>query len=262
MRREFARALKLIGERHAETTRGGALHLTSPREGEVVVAAADVATMVSEGLLARVRGQVQRTGAGRSYLRRALASAADEPFLAQHREIEIRHLPGDRPGDESVRVAANAAESPLAWLATRKGRNGAPLLTDTQRRAGERLARDYARGHHSDRVTQSWDASCVRGSARRDGMSASEGALQSRRRVEAALGAVGDGLADVLVAVCCEEIGLEAAEKRLGWPQRSGKVVLKLALDRLGAHYGLSEGAVGNGARTVHWGAADYRPKG
>lgn len=260
MRRDFARALKLIGERHAEMTRAGTLCLTSPREGEVVVSAADVAAMVSDGLLTRVRSQVQRTGAGRSYLRRALASAADEPFLAQHREIEIRRVPGSAHGEASV--AANAAESPLAWLATRKGRDGAPFLNEAQRNAGERLARDYARGHHCARVTQAWDASCVRGSARRDGISASEGALQSRRRVEAALSTVGPGLAEVLVAVCCEEIGLEAAEKRLGWPQRSGKVVLKLALDRLAAHYGMSPSAVGTGARSVHWGAADYRPKG
>lgn len=256
MRRDFARALKLIGERHAETTQAGNLCLVSPKEGEVVVPAADVAAMVSEGLLTRVRHKVQRTGAGRSYLRRALSSAADEPFLAQHREIEIRHLTGE------ASVATNAAESPLAWLATRKGRDGAPFLNDAQRSAGERLARDFARGHHADRVTQSWDASCVRGSARRDGLSASEGALQSRKRVEAALAVVGSGLAEVLVAVCCEEIGLEAAEKRLGWPQRSGKVVLKLALDRLAAHYGIAQVAVGAGARTVHWGAADYRPKG
>ncbi len=256
MRRDFARALKLIGERHAEITKAGSLCLVSPREGEVVVSAADVSAMVSEGLLSRVRHKVQRTGAGRSYLRRALATAADEPFLAQHREVEVRQLPGEAP------VATNAAESPLAWLATRKDRDGSPFLDHAQRSAGERLARDHSRGHHADRVTQSWDASGVRGSARRDGLSAGEGALAARRRVEAALSAVGPGLADVLVAVCCEEIGLEAAEKRLGWPQRSGKVVLKLALDRLAAHYGIAQSAVGTGARTVHWGTADYRPKG
>ena len=33
--------------------------------------------------------------------------------------------------------------------------------------------------------------------------------------------------------------GLPVAEKALGWPQRAGRIVLTLALDRLGDHYGL-----------------------
>lgn len=43
----------------------------------------------------------------------------------------------------------------------------------------------------------------------------------------------------MLVDVCCREVGLEAAERARGWPQRSGKVVLDMGLTALARHYGL-----------------------
>ena len=46
--------------------------------------------------------------------------------------------------------------------------------------------------------------------------------------------ALGPGLSDIVFRVCCFLEGLETAEKRLGWSARSGKVVLKIALERLG----------------------------
>jgi hypothetical protein len=45
--------------------------------------------------------------------------------------------------------------------------------------------------------------------------------------------ALGPGLSDVVMRVCCFLEGLETTERRLGWSARSGKVVLKIGLQRL-----------------------------
>ena len=54
-------------------------------------------------------------------------------------------------------------------------------------------------------------------------------------------------------------------EKAAGWPQRSGKVILQIALQRLARHYGLLHDApvaeARRPTRVRHWGAEDYRPR-
>ena len=64
----------------------------------------------------------------------------------------------------------------------------------------------------------------------------------------AALRDLGPGLADVALRCCCFLEGLEAAEKRMGWSARSGKIVLRIALQRLHQHY---EAAGGSWARLI-----------
>ncbi|TDK44963.1 DUF6456 domain-containing protein, partial [Antarcticimicrobium luteum] len=59
----------------------------------------------------------------------------------------------------------------------------------------------------------------------------------ARDRVARALADLGPGLSDVALRCCCYMEGLEQAEKRLGWSARSGKIVLRIALQRLRAHY-------------------------
>ncbi|MEM8665354.1 MAG: DUF6456 domain-containing protein, partial [Pseudomonadota bacterium] len=252
------RVLRAIGERTYALRHDGAL-VVSLAKGEVVAARSDVAFMLSEGLLANTGRGVTRTDAGRAYLRRALASAAENPAGEQHRACAPRII-ADRGG--AIHVTENAAESPLAWLAQRKDRAGKSLITVLQRQAGERLFCDHERAHRRPSLTASWDPTGVRSGGPRDGLTLGEAAQDARRRVEHALGAVGPGLSETLVAVCCEGLGLEALEKRFGWPARSGKVVLRLALDRLANHYGYGVAAKGAKAARgiVHWGAEGYRP--
>jgi hypothetical protein len=116
--------------------------------------------------------------------------------------------------------------------------------------AGERLREDFEIAQLGPRVAQNWDNFLVpRDSCNRpqggEGAS-SDGARAARDRFHAAMQALGPGLSDVVFRVCCFLEGLETAEKRLGWSARSGKVVLRIALQRLAMHYGLKPAVAAN----------------
>lgn len=150
------------------------------------------------------------------------------------------------------------AESPLAWLARRRGRDGAPLLAPEHLEAGERLRRDFETAHLRPRVTARWDGvPAERGGPQ--GLHLSERALAARQRVEAALAAVGPDMSGLCLDVCCFLKGLELVESERGWPRRSARIVLDLALARLARHYGL-DARPARSAPMRAWGAQDYRP--
>ena len=75
---------------------------------------------------------------------------------------------------------------------------------------------------------------------RNSGGELSDAAIDARDRIAAALRNVGPELDAALSAVCLEGRGLDEIERRFGWPQRSGKVVLRIALARLADHYGFA----------------------
>lgn len=156
-----------------------------------------------------------------------MIEASDYP----NRVIGRRTLAPADAVDRQV-VAVNLTESPLAWLA-RRG-----MLTNRQVAAGERLRADHERAGLRARVTMRWEASARGPMGRGEGAQEQAlGAMDAKRRFDAAIEAVGPGLSDILWRVACEGDGLAVAEKELGWPTRAGKLVLGLALDRLVAYY-------------------------
>ena len=136
--------------------------------------------------------------------------------------------PGGRRATRSVTV--NLAESPLVWLHARGH------LTERLLDAGEALRADYERAQLSANITMRWDPVRVKSTGER-GLSASEKQVAARPRFDGAIKAAGKGLEDVLWRVVCAGEALPEAEKTLGWPARSGKLVLRIALERVAEFY-------------------------
>lgn len=129
-------------------------------------------------------------------------------------------------------VTVNLAESPLAWLHAR-GHLSARLFD-----AGERLRADYERAGLSPSITMRWDAVRVSGGGR-GGLAPSERHIAAKQRFDGAMAAAGAGLSDVLWRVVCAGESLPHAERTLEWPARSGKLVLRFALERVASFYRL-----------------------
>ena len=155
---------------------------------------------------------------------------------AQHLELGRRQILGP---SGVTGVTVDEAESPLAWLARRKGRDGRALIEPMQLLAGERLRAEFTRAQLMPRITSNWSASVADGRRGASPATFTETVIAARQRVRHALDAVGPEFSGLLVDVCCFLKGLADVERERNWPQRSAKVVLQLGLDRLARHYGL-----------------------
>jgi hypothetical protein len=135
------------------------------------------------------------------------------------------------PDGRAQRVMVHIGESPIAWLYVRGH------LTERHYLAGDLLRQDWEKAGLGARVTMRWDVTPRGGKTAGRPGDPTLMQLSARDRFDGAIRAAGPGLADILWRVVCAGEGLGAAEKALGWPNRAGKLVLTLALDRVASWY-------------------------
>jgi len=175
---------------------------------------------------------------GRAWLKRALAG--NDSFREQHQEraFQTAEIDGLRKP-----ALVDQTESPLGWLRSRKDKTGQPLIDKVQFEAGERLRADFFHAAMTPRVTASWDGIPSDQAARRAGPGGAtnlrEQTVAAQQRVRRALRQLGPDLSGILIDVCRDLKGLKEAETARGWPRRSAKLVLQIALNELARHYGL-----------------------
>jgi hypothetical protein len=223
-------------------------------------AASDADILIANDLAVRgPDGALDITPVGRSHLARieiARSGAEIDPFLAQHLDLARTEL---ATATGRTRVDMDTAESPLVWLARRKGRDGRALIEPVQLQAGERLRADFTRAQLMPHITANWSSAVARDRRGGGGVTTfTEAVVAARQRVRHAFEAAGPEFIGLLLDVCCFLKGLEDVERERGWPPRSAKVVLQLALDRLARHYGYDAEARGRGHAAVRtWLAPD-----
>lgn len=229
LKQEARRVLRrLAGPRAALFAKGGRFVAGRGPDSRVSVGAEMVAAFArNEWIVPDGPGRYVLAQAGRALLAREA-----EGFAAQHRLMQEAVL--DELG-EARTVKVNAGESPLARLKARG------LVDGTQFQAGEKLRRDFTLAQLSPRMGVNWDSPVVSGSRGASGDSIGDVALMVRQRLNKALAAAGPQLSDLLFDVCCHLAPLEACEDSRGWAKRSARVVLKIGLDRLAQHYGMTQ---------------------
>lgn len=204
----------------------------SGRIGSLVVPAGLLRQLERADLILCAEGSFSLSAPGRRWLERAAVAKSTDPFQQQNRLL-VRTRRQTPEGEATVTV--NLGDNPLAWLVRRK------LISPRQFDASERLRADYERAQRGPSLTMRWDAPPISRTARAapDAIDPTLAQLAARQRLERAFAAAGTGLGDVLDRVVCQGHGIEAAEKLLGWPPRSAKLVLGFALDRIAECYGL-----------------------
>lgn len=140
---------------------------------------------------------------------------------------------GQKPSVERAKV-----EPPLTILARRRDGAGHAFLDRELVTAGYHLLEDFRISEFPASVTHYEDIL----DHPRPTDRAKRAAVD---RVVLALQDLGPGLGDIALRCCCLEQGIEKAEKELGWSARSGKIVLRIALQRLKRHYAQLYGAGG-----------------
>ncbi len=248
MSRAAERALAALAQPGAllARDRGGASFGVFPdgdrRRRPLVKLSADaVGALLSEGaILAGAEAETFRlAAAGKARAAREAAPEAHPAFLAQHAPLRTRHV---MDGAGRARPALQAGHDPTERLARLRDAAGAPFFAPEELAAARRLHQDWLAGQIGLTRGSDWSAP-PRGStprAQNGAEAAISAGADARRRFDDALAPLAPPLRRVIARACLAEDGLEAIETGEGWPARSAKIALKLALAQLAVRYATS----------------------
>lgn len=132
--------------------------------------------------------------------------------------------------------------APILKLYNRQRHMQHKYLNDIHVQAGQRLFENFVSSNLQPNVTMNWEKLSSAPQPHYTGAKDAgfgERLYIARKQLYEALKHVGEDFAVILVEVCLFGNGLEASEKSLGWPARSGKLLLTMALDKLAEYFKL-----------------------
>ncbi|MGL1922066.1 MAG: DUF6456 domain-containing protein [Hyphomicrobiales bacterium] len=130
--------------------------------------------------------------------------------------------------------------SPIYKLYNRQRNIRHKYLNETHLQAGQQLFDKFVNANLQPNITMNWEKLASAPQPHYTGVKDTglgESLYLARKQLYEALEYVGEDFAAILVEVCLFGNGLEATEKALAWPARSGKLLLTMALDRLAQYY-------------------------
>ena len=207
------------------------------------------ALALKEFIAGTVSGRLARytiTPSGRSEVRRLLAETESRRASArgQAEDTDVIDAGESFLGadtDRRSRKRSAGAESPLSVLARRKRNSGGAWLTPELVAAGLRFRESWEIAHLGGELTRDWDKLVAGRISSAGGKRAGGGAVTRRLEAEqglaAAIRALGPDMAETVIMAVCQEQGMEDIENQLDYPARSGKIVLRIALNTLARHY-------------------------
>jgi len=156
--------------------------------------------------------------------------------------------PRPDPALETEPVFKGSPETPLMTLARRRNKDRSYFLARELVDAGNRFHDDFeiAQTVRPDGFTREDWLRCASGAVLLVGSEKQQMLIEG---LAATLSDLGLELSDISLRFCCYLDGLELSEQSLGWSARSGKVVLRIALQRLKRYYesriGVENGRIG-----------------
>jgi len=213
-----------------------------------------VTALIGQGILGRRGKQLVCRPEARTWLRRMRATT-DNAYADQHRVLSA----------STNAPTINLNESPVARLATGSGRSRDPFLAPHHTEAARRLHNLFEKAQLRRAVTLSYDENRTGSGGSRAPATTdiSDMAVDARRQLDRVRQVLPRDCAIAVYDVCCLEKGLQQVESEQGWPRRSAKLVLRIGLEQVAAHFGLSHAARGPataGKRARQWRDHDARP--
>lgn len=209
------------------------------------------ALVLREFITGRQSGRLARytiTAAGRTEINRRMAEA--ESRRAAHvgdEDADASDGPAELLAPQGARGAgarrSPGTDAPLQVLARRHRADGEAWLPPELIGAALRFRESWEIARIGGGMTRDWEALlCGRvanaaGGAGRHPSGTPTRRLEAEESLAAAIRALGPDLAETVLLGVCEEHGMEDIEKRLTFPARSGKIVLRIALRMLARHY-------------------------
>lgn len=147
----------------------------------------------------------------------------------------------------------------VAQLGRPKGTERA-FLEPHQIEAAGRVQKLFERSQLRPRTTMHYGPR-IGGGEKRHGNEIADMAADARKQLNEIHRLLPADCAGVVIDVCGFEKGLQEIEVERGWPRRSAKLVLRIGLETLAHHLGLSGSATGPSyARTRTWMGEGARP--